>query len=100
MKFIILFVISCISFAVRSDDFAFIKNRANGVIMLTTEPCILNEKFLRVWNNLSTGETAEGCYKIDWNSGMVKVVWSDGTQYTYPIKQFTTVKQIAPGYQR
>ena len=77
------------------ETIATLPNQGGGKIVLTNEPCKVGDKnylnLNRVYNYGSTGQTMEGCFKVE--DETVVVVWVDGTTFRYPAENFTIRKK-------
>jgi hypothetical protein len=79
--------VSSLSFA---KSLAWMPNQAGGKIIITDEICQSNGKTFKSLNRAflytQSGFTLEGCFYIE--EELISVVWSDGTQMKYEIKNF------------
>ena len=75
---------------VQAEEIAWAGNTSGGKIVLTNEVCWMNgkkyPKFYRSFTYTSTGQTMNSCFILDGTT--VLVIYTDGTEYRYPIVNF------------
>ena len=61
-------------------------NKAGGEIVLVDKICPGYKHIMQAYTYLPSGKTMTGCWF--YQDGMVRVVWDDNTEYTYPASAF------------
>ena len=82
MKKIIIALLLTASTAM-AQDVAYMANKAGGKIIFTDSHCNQGGKI--VYSNIQTGRTIHGCWYYNKPDEYIRVVWSDGELYQYPL---------------
>ena len=84
MKRLIL-IAALVAAPVMADSWAM-PNKAGGEIIINDKQCPGYKNLMQAYNYGSGGRGMSGCWF--YQDGMVRVVWNDGTEYTYPADAF------------
>lgn len=90
-KFFSFVTLTLLAFACFAKDIGYISNKAGGRIVFTNTTCVspqgkTYEGMYQLNSYDGVGKTDMGCYYLDMDSGNLKAVWEDGSQYTYPVE--------------
>ena len=81
-----LLLIAAIAAAPAFADSWAMNNQAGGEIVLIDKLCPGYKNIMQAYTYLPGGKTLTGCWF--YQEGMVRVVWDDGSEYSYPAKRF------------
>lgn len=60
----------------RAETIGHMTNNAGGQIVFTDEDCLADNDYLRVIGTTPSGTTIDGCWSIETNSTLVRVMWT------------------------
>lgn len=91
----LIFVLLLFASLTNAEEMAWIKNKADGKIILTDEACIVDGKryphLFRSYMYTGDGYHVNSCYFFEGDK--IHMVYEDGNEYLYPIKNFTLFKK-------
>ena len=81
----LLLIAAFVAAPAMADSWAM-PNQTGGEIVLVDRLCPGYKHIMQAYTYLPNGKTMTGCWF--YQDGMVRVVWSDNTEYTYPADKF------------
>lgn len=96
MKYIIALLLTLGVTTAQAEAIARTPNSGGGFIVLTNQPCVVNNKTYkelnRFYSYISSGFTTEGCYRLE--DDTIITVWQpDGDTRRYPVSSFTLINR-------
>lgn len=96
MKQIIAVLLTTLAFNVHAEAIAKMPNQGGGFIVLTNDPCVVNNKnyeaLNRFYSYTAKGFNVEGCFRVE--DDTIITVWQpDGDTRRYPITSFTLINR-------